>query len=174
MSTIPVNYFKKNFINIIRFLFPNYCKNCDKLLDEEDKNCYCLKCGEEIKVIKKDYCIKCGRPVITANGICRYCKNTKFYYKQIRVVGIYEKILKDAIHLYKYSFRWKISRDFMNLIKNNIPKNYINNNDFLIFTPVTYDELIKKGFHHTKKMSEMISKEYNIPMIKNLIIGQIS
>ena len=74
-------------------------------------------------------------------------------------MGIYEKVLKDAIHLYKYSFRWKISDDFMALIKDNIDPEYIKSNDYIITVPVRPNELIKKGFNHTYLILKKIAQE---------------
>ncbi len=156
--------------SIIRFLFPNYCNNCGTILSPDDKNCFCLECWESIKKIKDNFCNKCGKPVITPDGICSGCINKKFYYNRIRVAGIYEKVIKDAIHLYKYSFRWKISNDFIDLIENTIGNEYIQNNDYIVTVPVTYKELIIKGFNHTYLICKMISQKYNIPVIKNIIV----
>ena len=170
MNSVLSKHIKKYITGFIRFLFPNYCQNCHKLLSSHDKNCFCDECWNSIKLIKENFCIKCGKPVITANGICNTCKKNKFYYKQIRVVGIYEKILKNAIHLYKYFFRWKISKDFSDLNEKNIDRKYITNNDYIIPVPVTHKDLMKKGFYHTFLVTKMISQKYNLPVIKNLIV----
>ena len=165
-----MKHLKTFIIKLIHFLFPNYCQSCDKLLSQHDKNCFCNKCWDSIKLIKEDFCIKCGKPVITAKGICNTCKKNRFYYKQIRVVGIYEEILKNAIHLYKYFFRWKIAKDFTELIEKNIDKKYITNNDYIIPVPVTYKDLMKKGFYHTFLVTKMISRKYHLPVIRNLVV----
>lgn len=158
------------YINkFINFIFPNYCNNCNKLLTENDPQCFCNKCWNTITLIKDDFCIKCGKPIITSDGICSNCKNKTFYYHQIRAAGVYEDILKDAIHLYKYSFRWKLVSDFINLIDKSINSDFIMDNQYIAPVPVTGIELKRKGFHHIFSLTKYLSKKYNIPVIKNLI-----
>ena len=89
-------------LKIVHFFYPNYCANCEVLLKENEPNCFCKNCWGKIKIITES-CKKCGKPVITGDGLCNDCKKTKkFYYEKIKVLGLYEGVLKKAIHLYKF------------------------------------------------------------------------
>lgn len=164
-------YFIVNFIKkIIYWILPNYCQYCYHKLKITDKNCFCQKCWDRIKLISKYYCKKCYKPVITAKGICNECRNRKIYYNNIKAIGVYEEILKQAIILYKFSYRWKIGYDFSELIQQNINAKFITDNDFLVPVPLTKTKLLERGFHHTFFIIKALSKIYNIPVIKDLLI----
>jgi len=155
---------------ILNFLYPNYCQNCDKLLKNYDPHCFCSECWSEIKIIKTPTCKKCGKPIITSSGICNDCKNSKFYYNEIKVLGLYEGILKDAIHLYKFNGRFKISYDFASLIFNNIEKEYFLDCDLIIPVPLTKNRLLERGFSQTYLVSKYLGKFYNLPVYKNVLL----
>lgn len=156
---------------IINFFYPNYCANCGKLLKEQAPNCFCSECWQKIKIIKGETCRKCGKPVITSDGICNECRKIKkFYYDKIKVIGIYEDILKEAIHLYKYNGRWKLGFDFLNLIVDYIDSQYIIQNDIIIPVPLTKEKLYKRGFSQTLLIAKEIGKYYNLPVYSNILI----
>ncbi|MBU1078430.1 MAG: ComF family protein [Spirochaetes bacterium] len=107
--------------------------------------------------------------MITARGICDQCRKSKFYYDRIRVAGIYDDILKQAIHLYKYSYRWKLISNFMDMIQKSIAKEYITDTDYIVPVPSTKMDIKKKGFNHTLFIAMNISKRYHVPYIKDLV-----
>lgn len=156
---------------IINFLYPNYCANCGKLLNEQDPNCFCVECWKKINIIKGETCKKCGKSVITPEGICNECRKIKkFYYDKIKVIGIYEDILKQAIHLYKYKGRWKLGVDFFNLIVDYVEPQYIIHNDIIIPVPLSKEKLYKRGFSQTLHISKEIGRYYNLPVYSNILL----
>lgn len=161
---------KKWIIKIIETLFPNYCQECNKRLLNTDFHCFCKLCWDKIEIIKNTHCRKCGKPVITSKGICHNCLNKRYYYKEIRVSGLYDYTLKKAIHLYKYTHRWKIVHDFIYLIKKTIESEYIDKHDYIVPVPITKKAYKERGFHHTFLLSKKISKRYDVEYIKDLII----
>lgn len=155
---------------VIQFLYPNYCANCGILLSNDASNCFCNNCWNQIKIIKTQTCKKCGKPVITEKGICQDCKKEKFYYEKIKVIGLYEDILKKAIHLYKYNERFKLSKDFANLIIQNTDREFFLENDIIIPVPISKKRLLQRGFSQTYLIAKYLGKHYNIPVLNNILI----
>ncbi len=158
---------------LVNFLFPNYCKECGKMLGIEDKHCFCSTCWDKIELIK-DLSLKCkicSRPVISDNEVCSDCKKReRRYFKQNISIGIYNNILKKAIKLYKFEKRYLISNDFIDLIKKNIEKDFIVKNDIIIGVPLSKNKEWERGFNQTYLIAKKLSKIYNLPFIKNLLI----
>ncbi len=159
------------FGKIISFIYPNYCASCGKLLNENDTTCFCNDCWNKIELIKGETCIKCGKPIKTADGICQECKKVKsFHYHNLKAIGIYDNILKDAVHLYKFKSRWKIGYDFANIIIQNIDDEYIQDNDMIIPVPLTREKEYNRGFSQTFIIANKIGKYFNIPVYKDVMV----
>jgi len=159
------------FWKIIFFLYPNYCASCGKLLDEKDKNCFCNECWSKIEIIKGDTCIKCGKPIKTADGICQECKKVKlFHYHNLKAIGIYDGILKESLHLYKFKARWRIGYDFADMIIDNINNKYIEESDMIIPVPLTKEKEYNRGFSQTLIIAKRIGKYFKVPVFNNILI----
>ncbi|MDD5067218.1 MAG: ComF family protein [bacterium] len=154
----------------IHFILPNYCHICDKKLSHGDTNCFCSSCWEKLELTGKDFCRKCGKRIITPDGVCRECSNKRFDYQEIRSVGVYEGTFREAIHLYKFSSRWKMAHDFTRLILKRIEDDFLRGNDVLIPVPLARDRLMERGFHQTFFITRLLSQELGIPVLKKALI----
>lgn len=155
--------------HLLHFVLPNYCWTCSTKLNIHDTNCFCQSCWEKIKLTGKNYCQKCAKAIITSEGVCHECQNRKIFYDEIRSVGIYEDILKEAIHLYKFSSRWKMAFDFIQLINENIDRPYLQENDFFIPVPLTQQRLQERGFHQTYLITKHLGKKWNKLSFKDVL-----
>jgi len=42
--------------------------------------------------------------------------------------------------------------------------------DFIVPVPVTYKDMVKKGFYHTYLIAKILSHRYHVPVIKDLVV----
>ncbi len=154
----------------IYFLLPNHCNACGKRLNINDTKLFCTECWNNIKFISGQTCKICSKPIIAKNRICEDCRKRKNYFTENKSIGLYEGILKDAIHLYKFKSRWSIYKDFIDLINLHIPKEYILKADLIAGIPITPDKEWNRGFNQTYLIAKTLSKQYNIKFLKNVLV----
>ncbi len=160
--------FYKIAYKILSFVFPNYCINCGKMLIEKEHHCFCNECWDKIEIFNGESCKKCGAPVITAKGVCFKCRSKKFFYNEIKCVGKYDGILKEAIRAYKYENRFKLADEFVNLILDNIDKEYYSDIDYIIPVPASEERLSMYGFAHILYLAERLGKRTGIKVLDGI------
>ncbi|HID41229.1 MAG TPA: hypothetical protein EYP33_03630, partial [Pyrodictium sp.] len=105
---------KKIFTEIKNFfldlLFPVECLACGK-----EGKWLCRECFLEIKINEQFFCPGCGN-LSFLGKVCLKCQR-EFYFQGLIVVSDYENlILREAIHLFKYSLVKDLGRDLSLLL----------------------------------------------------------
>ena len=85
-------------------LFPPRCEVCRQLGDEG----LCHQCLTRIRLISPPICHTCGRPLDEAAGrwlTCSVCRHRSLCFTYARAAGVYEGVLREAIHALKFGRR---------------------------------------------------------------------
>ena len=129
---------------ILNFVFPLDCKICEKPIRESKGYSICEECFKTIELIEHPYCIKCGKPLISTDYfksnreiLCLDCKRKKYSFEFSRCVGIYQKVLKECIHLFKYYGEKKLAKPLGKLMVDYLLKNNEFKNKFDLI--ISYD-----------------------------------
>ncbi len=155
--------------DLLSILYPSFCINCG----EKTENPYplCNKCGEEIEEIRYPYCKICGRPLTgSGNNICGGCIKDPPPFKMARSGYVYTGIIKEVIHMWKYSQKRGFSK-FLNslaikaILKSDIPINLL---DGVTYIPLTGTSLRKRGFNQTEDLARNISHKFKISLYRGL------
>ncbi|MDH5457335.1 MAG: ComF family protein [Nitrospinota bacterium] len=93
--------------SIVNAVFPRSCVGCG--LNRKDGGDYlCGLCRDDIFVIGDPLCETCGIPAdidydYPAEGFeCGWCRKGGFRFDRARSLGLYDSVLKELIHFYKY------------------------------------------------------------------------
>jgi len=171
-----VEYIKEGLLNLI---FPLDCKICEKPIRESKGYSICEDCFKTIELIEPPYCIKCGKPLISTDyfesnrGIlCSNCKRKKYSFEFSRSVGIYQKVLKECIHLFKYYGEKKLAKPLGKLMINYLLKNneFKKKIDLIIPVPLHKNDLKKRGFNQSVLLGRVIGDYFSIPVEKRVLI----
>ncbi len=140
------SYLKNIFLSIIDTIYPSYCKICDKKLKYNEK----IVCNECISSL--DY------------KLLRKTKIKIDNESYLFSVFFYEDIVKDFIHLFKYSFYEPIGKILtekaLNYIDNALFKDY----NYLLPVPLSSKKKHKRGFNQTEIIAKIISDKTDIPL----------
>ncbi|MEA3560581.1 MAG: ComF family protein [Candidatus Omnitrophota bacterium] len=146
MFSVPSAF--KGFINLI---YPLHCQICKVKLDPANTRYLCENCWNKVK---------------------KYCRNSsvcdEYFFNKIWSVGKYEGILKECIHLLKYSKKSFIARplgELMNSFIANYPE--LKTIDFITPAPLYSAKLRERGFNQSAELAIRISERFNIPVSLN-------
>ena len=185
MNLNGIQHFAQNYIcmifdNIKKFIFPNHCVICDKLLpfgSSLTSEFLCEDCKEKLEFINNPTCKKCGAMINNENEtFCIRCQN-KFYNSFEYGFGLlrYNDFVKESLHRIKYNNR----KEYISFYAKCIAMTYKDkfkdiNPEYLIPVPIHKQRLIKRNYNQSSILAHAISdelKKYNIdiPVNENLI-----
>lgn len=149
---------------ILDLFLPSSCKVCKNPL-EYNERWVCNGCFSKIKEIKPPICNRCGRP--SKIHLCSECQMKRRYLKRSRAYGIFEGVLKEVIHLFKYGKKVELSNVLGDLMCKALERC---DWDFEYIVPVPLHKKKEhlRTFNQTKLLADFISKKRGIPIFHGL------
>ena len=105
-----------------------------------------------------------------ANEICGECRKAHFYFERAYSACIYEGVLKELIHAFKYKQKVSLARLFAKLMVDFIKENdeIIKGVDMLTFVPLHSKRLWEREFNQSKIFALVISNTYGLRLADTL------
>ena len=137
---------------MIDIFFPRLCSSCDVPI----KSFFlCDDCRSRIVYLSEfNVCGKCGDPLERAVGkipegdrkLCGKCLSGEFKFEKARSIVLFEGILRDMLHLFKYRGKISIGKKLVGFLRSFLPGDF---DEFDIIVPVPV---------HNKKLKQ---REFN-------------
>ncbi len=171
-----IEYIKEGLLN---FIFPLDCKICEKPIRESKGYSICEDCFKTIELIERPYCAKCGKPLIPTDFfkqnreiLCLDCKRKKYSFEFSCSTGIYDKVLKKCIHLFKYYGEKKLAKPLGKLMVDSLVKNdeFKRKIDLIIPVPLHRNDLKKRGFNQSVLLGKVTGDYLSIPVRENVLV----
>lgn len=117
------------------------------------------------------FCKKCGKSIFDANGLCSECRRNSFYFKKAYSVCLYEGIIKDCIHKFKYGGNLKLASDLSKIMIDFANKYLeINTFDTVIPVPLSNTRQRQRQFNQADILAKSLARYFNFPLCSyNLI-----
>ena len=159
---------KEILTGIADLIFPPLCITCGAILEEHAPFPFCPPCAEGIHFIRSPLCPRCGIPFPAAEGedhLCGECLATERPYAVARAVGLYEKTLLKAIHLFKYRGRIGIGEVLGRIMADFAGRQW----DMTVFSliipvPLHRKRLRERGFNQAVILARAIAKRFSLPL----------
>jgi ComF family protein len=153
---------------IIDVIFPPHCITCGGLLEERGPYPFCPPCTAGITFIRSPLCPRCGIPFPTvdeADHLCGDCLVTQRPYDVMRSVGIYDKTLLTAIHLFKYRGKTGIG-EVLGRMMADFAASVWSREAFSVILPVPLHKkrLRERGFNQAVILARHIARRFALPL----------
>ena len=151
---------------LISLFFPKICLSCDeRLLDCEQY--LCSNCSKSLSFIE-DFCHICGSPKTT--GGCRVCQTNEFLFDKARSVFMFNNVVQNLIHEFKYNEMTRIAKFFGKLSQEYIEKlQPFDHIDYIVPVPLHKVKKRFRGFNQAEYIAREISKNMNWKHLPSLI-----
>jgi ComF family protein len=153
---------------LLNLVFPPLCPICQTLLDDKENDLsLCTTCRTAIKPLCPPFCPLCGLPVPSGDGegyLCGPCLEEKRHFEVHRSSGLYEGVLKEAIHHFKYGGVFSLVRvfgGFMQPTLQALSQEYPV--DVMIPVPLYIRRLRERGFNQALLLVKELNKRFGIP-----------
>jgi ComF family protein len=163
---------------LVDIIYPKTCLACKGSLKGKSSidNLVCQECWRNIKRNIPPLCRCCGRhletrPPRAAAGftkhICPACIRKKLYFDRAFSPCLYEGVIKELIHEFKYKGKDYLGQTLSNLMieyikEYNVPIKYL---DFVIPVPLHKTRLREREFNQAQVLGRCISAEFNKEML---------
>ncbi|MEN6355531.1 MAG: ComF family protein [Armatimonadota bacterium] len=152
------------FSGMLDLVYPSYCLACGRA----DDDYLCAECIEMIDVVGDMYCHKCAMPC-EAN-ICADCQNREFSFDFAGSAGLYEGVLRKAIHALKYDMHLAIVEQLADLMIRCYPHRQLNGNvDMVVPIPIHRNRLVERGFNQSEELGRLLCKRISVPLEINAL-----
>lgn len=167
---------KEYILALINLFYPNHCLFDGIKLESTDKFPLCETCFKKIKFITSPVCVNCGTPmqkekenrdIKVLNFVCRRCASTKNWFRFVRSACIYEGIIKDCIHLFKYKKKVALRKLFAMLLMRSFKSHLeVENYDLIIAVPMHPFKKFLREFNHSEILAYDLSLNSGIKYLK--------
>lgn len=155
--------FWQGFFN---FIFPERCLACEKGIANTQR--ICASCLLRIRYISPPMCIRCGVPFNSEMGsdrLCGNCLTSKAYFNKARAIGLYEGVLQEVVHRFKYNGKTLLAGPLGCLMLNhNLDSMDFKSYDFLVPVPLHRKRLRERGFNQALSLARYVGKRCGVPV----------
>ena len=157
-------------------IYPNICLSCkEKNINSSDL--VCKKCLIKINFNLPPFCKKCGRQIdkkiiIDNKNICFKCRQINFNFDRAWSSCVYEGVIKDLIHQFKYKSKKSLEKLFSSLLLEFINNYHLDKNEIDIIVPVPLHKkkMREREFNQSEILAKYVSSALNKKMSTNNLI----
>lgn len=170
MVDIKVNFLKNIFSDLIDLIYPVRCHVCQKFLEknEHEGSAICSDCLNSFSRITSPFCPICRTPFISRTGINHHCENCLRKRPQYDALGapyLYEGVLMDIIHRFKYSGKQHYANSLGRLLAD-FTKQWLPGPDNYLVMPIPLHpkKLRQRGFNQSLLLARIVSSVFNMEL----------
>lgn len=157
-----LNTFLNALLNIIT---PHVCHICGKGADSY----LCKDCIHGINLITEGFCSVCGVPFISKSPFlhtCGTCIKKKPKFTKARSIGVYEGILRDAVHKFKYNGKTSLAKPLGLFMAERVSSIFSRKAEAFLVIPVPLHKkrLKERGFNQSLLLARGIAEIHHIPL----------
>jgi ComF family protein len=147
-------------------ILPPLCIACSEVLPSAQEKVFCRECRRHITYITQSHCPVCGMifPDSPAgNHLCGSCLEKKPHYTFARSALIYDGIILNAVHQFKYGRNLACGKALADLLADfDFPDLDWDIFDVMIPVPLHIRRLRTRGFNQSLILARALEKKHNI------------
>lgn len=149
---------------MLDLIYPPSCVVCEKAVNQY----LCPDCIEKIQLIDYPYCRTCGAPSETAR--CGECRERAFVFESGRSAGVYEGVLREAIHAMKYTFHPAVAGPLGDLMAERFVRLYPGGKtDVVVPVPIHRSRMLVRGFNQSEQLARRMCQRISLPVEAGLL-----
>ncbi len=151
------------FNGLLSLLFPLNCLICHSGLGSDNRKYLCPTCWGKIKLIEESVCSKCGRHSFLT--VCSSCQGERYFFARARAAGVYEGVLRECIHFFKYRKKAYLAHPLGELLIDGMSSDEdLREADFLVPVPLDGRRFREREFNQAHLLAQVVSRDFKIPI----------
>lgn len=153
---------------LAELLFPSLCLSCGRVLSGRGKHSFCPECYTRIRFVTDPICPSCGIPYPVEEGpdhACGECILRPPLIGTVRSLGVYESVLHELIHSFKYGGNLALGERLGRLMaEHEYPSFRIRDYSLILPVPLHPRRLRQRGYNQSVILAREISKRNGVAM----------
>lgn len=162
---------RKGLADLLDLLLPPACPLCGR---ESGRVGICSDCLDGIHPVASPCCPRCVLPYPAEGGtdhLCETCLRTSPSFARVRAAGIYEGILRKAVHHFKYRGAVDLDRPLGRLLASVLKEPGSRSRpDLLVPVPLHGSRLSERTYNQSLLLAKALGKEWRIPVSARLLV----
>ena len=142
---------------LIDLLFPPRCGGC-----QTAGSLWCEVCRAAVEPIVPPWCEKCGEPFVT-DRLCANCRAHPLEIEKIRSVAVFDGVLRQAIHRFKYERLAGLAEPFGEMLAEYWRAEQLTA-DWLIPVPLHPSRERDRGYNQSELLARQLARRVNVPI----------
>lgn len=158
---------KKYKEELLDIVYPKICLGCKNRIPADCEKYLCSACLDKLQKIKPPLCTVCGKP-IDDTDVCRCseCSGYKYHFSRGYTASVYEGLIKDCIHNFKYNSHTYLGGTLAGLMADFASSHIgLNKVDLIVPVPLHWRKLRDRGFNQSVILTKLLSRTLGIPFI---------
>ncbi|MGA2191867.1 MAG: ComF family protein [Nitrospirota bacterium] len=150
---------------LLRLVYPGRCKGCGGALGRGEKH-FCLACLGRVNRIDGALCTYCGLPFPHGSGgdhPCSGCMERRPPFTSARAPLVYEGVIKEAIHLYKYR-QFRSLKGYLGGFIEEGAQKFFPDATVAVPVPLHKRRLRHRGFNQSLFLAERVARSLGIKL----------
>ncbi|MCE5314870.1 MAG: ComF family protein [Armatimonadota bacterium] len=144
---------------LLDLVYPAHCLVCGTAGDDY----LCANCIEQIDVIGEQHCIRCAMPCEAP--ICNDCRNQLYEFESAASAGVYEGVLRKALHALKYDRHLVMVEPLADLMTRCFPRRQFSGKvDVVVPIPIHRCRMVDRGFNQSLELSRRMCERLSLPL----------
>ena len=153
------NLVKDIISGVLDLVYPPHCVICRTAGD----GYLCGECMEKIVLIEPPVCRKCGAPCEAY--ICDECRDREYAFECARSAGIFEDVLREAIHAFKYRKLIVMADPLAEIMARTYPSTgFARSVDLIVPIPIHHSRMLERGFNQSEELALGLAKRIGLPV----------
>lgn len=162
------------FKSMLNLVYPLHCQICKVKLYPSCELALCGTCWNKIEPNRPPFCTKCGKALPADSQdlahTCWSCQHTSYSFQRAWSACLYEGLLRECIHLFKYNRKLCLANPLSQLMIN-FAVAFLNTSgfDFVVPVPLHPTKNREREFNQAHLLAGSLAKKFHIPLSdKNL------
>lgn len=158
-------WFRDFWTGLLDLVYPPKCLVCGEI----QRKYLCEQCLEQIVFIEPPVCGRCGAP--TPEGRCAECAGIEFSFDSARAVGVYDGVLKEAIHALKYSGHRVLAPVLGALLVEHLRSRggFVSRIGPVVPVPIHPSRVRQRGFNQSELLAAEIGRAFGLPVASDAL-----
>lgn len=150
-------------------IYPPICCVCDHVGDDY----VCRACLELVSPVPEPFCDVCGQPGVS--GSCPDCSQDRPAFLRARAVGLFDGVLREAIHALKYDSRPNVAAPLGRLLAGYAESHpELTDVDTVVPLPIHRRRERQRGFNQSALLAGHLAAAVGVPMLTRALVRSVN
>ncbi len=162
-----IQLLRDTWSGVLDLVYPPFCLVCK----EPDQSYLCPKCIEQIITLERPFCNKCGIPCDPTHYYCPECQQREFHFDSACSAGVFDGVLRDAIHALKFSNHIVMAQPLGELMARCFTETRLAGKvDVAVPIPIHRSRLLERGFNQSEELARVLCERVSLPLETRAIV----